>query len=145
VTSEGLDRVERELGIRLPGDYRALVLTYPVALGKSGPDYQLLDDSEQLIATNRLLREQGFFGSPWPAHFFSFGGDGLGNEYYLDLRKEPSPVYFADHEGTLDHESWPSLQAWLAERLQEQAEWEAEERRRAERRAARRWWQFWIS
>ena len=144
VTSDGLDRVEHELGVRLPSDYRALVLTYPVGLGESGADYELLDDPEQLIATNRMLREQGFFGLPWPPHFFSFGGDGSGNEYYLDLRLEPSPVYFADHEGTLHSESWPSLEAWLSDRLKERTEWEAEERRRANRKAAKRWWQFWI-
>lgn len=144
MTSYDLDRVERELGVRLPSDYRALVLTYPVGLGKSGPDYELLDDPGQLIAANRLLREEGFFGSPWPAHFFSFGGDGFGNEYYLDLRREPSPVYFADHEGAIDSEQWPTLEAWLAERLREKAEWEAETRQRAERKTTRRWWQFWV-
>jgi hypothetical protein len=144
VVSDDLDRIERELGIRLPGEYRALVLTYPLGLGPSGPDYELLDDPGEIIAVNRRLREHGFFGMPWPAHFFSFGGDGSGNEYYLDLRKEPSPVYFADHEGTLYEEQWPSLDAWLAERLREQAELVAEERHRAERRARKRWWEFWL-
>jgi len=144
VVSDDLDRIERELGIRLPGEYRALVLTYPLGLGPSGPDYELLDDPGEIIAVNRRLREHGFFGMPWPAHFFSFGGDGSGNEYYLDLRKEPSPVYFADHEGTLYEEQWPSLDAWLAERLREQAELVAEERHRAERRARKRWWEFWV-
>jgi hypothetical protein len=144
MVSEDLDRIERELGIRLPGEYRALILTYPMALGASGPDYELLDDPAELVAVNRRFREQGFFGLPWPAHFFCFGGDGSGNEYYLDLRKDPSPVYFADHEGTLYSEQWPSLDAWLAERLREQAEWEAEARQRAERKAHKRWWQFWI-
>ena len=144
MVSEGLDRIEHELGIRLPAEYRVLVLTYPAGLGTSGPDYELLDDPAELIAVNRRLREDGFFGMPWPAHFYSFGGDGSGNEYYLDLRKEPSPVYFADHEGSLYGEQWPSLDAWLAERLREQAEWEAEERRRAERKARKRWWEFWL-
>jgi cell wall assembly regulator SMI1 len=144
VTSEDLDRVEHDLGIRLPSEYRALIMTYPLGLGPSGPDYELLDDADQLVAINRLFRQQGFFDMPWPAHFFTFGGDGLGNQYYLDLRKEPSPVYFADHEATLDGEQWPSLQAWLAERVAEQAEVEAEKRARAERKAAKRWWQFWI-
>jgi cell wall assembly regulator SMI1 len=144
MTSDDLDRIERELGIRLPSDYRALVLTYPAGLGASGPDYELLDDASQLIALNRLFREQGFFDLPWPPHFYSFGGDGNGNEYYLDLRKEPSAVYFADHEGSLYSEQWPSLEAWLTERRQEQAEWEEEARRRATRKATKRWWQFWI-
>lgn len=89
MTSDQLDRVERELGIRLPSNYRALVVTYPAGLGSSGPDYELLDDPEQLIAINRRLREEGFFGMPWPAHFFSFGGDGTGNEYYLELDRDP--------------------------------------------------------
>lgn len=142
--SEDLDRIERELGVRLPGDYRALVLTYPVGLGASGPDYELLNDPGELIALNREYRERGFFGLPWPAHFFCFGGDGSGNGYYLDLRKEPSPVHFADHEGSLYSEEWPSLAAWLAERLREAAEFEIEERERARRKANRRWWEFWL-
>lgn len=144
MTSGDLDRVEHDLGIRLPSDYRALVLAYPAGLGAGGPDYELLDDASQLIAINRLFREQGFFGLPWPPHFFSFGGDGNGNEYYLDLRTEPSPVYFADHEGSLYAEQWPSLEVWLTERREEQAEWEEEQRRRAARKAAKRWWQFWL-
>jgi hypothetical protein len=144
VTSDDLDRLERELGIRLPGEYRALILTYPHGLGPSGPDYELLDDARQLLAINRLFREEGFFGMPWPAHFFAFGGDGMGNQYYLDLRREPSPVYFADHEGTVAGGEWPSLESWLAERLAERSAWEAEQRQRAERKANKRWWQFWI-
>ena len=62
----------------------------------------------------------------------------------MDLRKEPSPVYFADHEGSIYSEQWPSLEVWLAEQIKEQAEFEEEERRRAERRAQRRWWEFWV-
>ena len=89
MVSDDLDRIERDLGIRLPGNYRALVLTYPLGLGASGPDYELLDDPAQIIAINQQFREHGFFGMPWPAHYFSFGGDCAGNAYYLDLRKEP--------------------------------------------------------
>lgn len=143
MTSDDLDRVERQLGVRLPAAYRALIQAYPVGLGASGPDYQLIDDAEQLIAINRRLREHGFFGQPWPAHFFSFGGDGSGNEYYLDLRRDPSPVCFADHEGSPCSEQWPSLDEWLAERIREKAEWQAEGRRRAARKASKRWWRFW--
>ena len=144
MVSDDLDRIERELIVRLPGNYRALVLTYPLGLGPSGPDYELLDDPGQIITINRQYRDDGFFGMPWPAHFFSFGGDGNGNAYYLDLRKEPSPVYFADHEGSLYSEQWPSLEVWLAEQIKEQAELEEEERTRAQRRAQRRWWEFWV-
>jgi DNA transformation protein and related proteins len=31
---------------------------------------------------------------------------------------------FADHEGTLHSESWPSLEAWLIDRLQERTVWD---------------------
>ena len=143
MTSEDLDRVEHQLGVRLPAAYRALIQAYPVGLGASGPDYELIDDAEQLIAINRRLREHGFFGQPWPAHFFSFGGDGSGNEYYLDLRRDPSPVCFADHEGSPYSEQWPSLDEWLAERIREETEWQAEGRRRAARKASKPWWRFW--
>ena len=139
-----LDRIERELGIRLPANYRALVTNYPAALGSQGPDYELLDDPQQLIESNRLYRAQGFFGMPWPEHYYSIGGDGTGNDYYLDLSVEESPVYFADHEGSIYSEQWPSLDAWLAERRKEHREWEEEDRRRTERSAHKKWWQFWI-
>jgi len=144
LTASDLDRIERELAIRLPANYRALVINYPAALGPSGPDYELLDDPQQLIDINKLYRAQGFFGMPWPEHYYSIGGDGSGNDYYLDLRVEQSPVYFADHEGSIYSEQWPSLDAWLAERVKERREWEQEERQRQERKAAKKWWQFWI-
>jgi len=144
LTASDLDRIERELALRLPANYRALVINYPDALGPSGPDYELLDDPQQLIDINKLYRAQGFFGMPWPEHYYSIGGDGSGNDYYLDLRVEPSPVYFADHEGSIYSEQWPSLDAWLAERVKERREWEQEERQRQERRARKKWWQFWI-
>jgi hypothetical protein len=66
LTSDDLDRVERELGVRLPAAYRALIQAYPVGLGSSGPDYELIDDADQLIAINRYFREHGFFGQTWP-------------------------------------------------------------------------------
>jgi len=144
LTPSDLDRIERELGIRLPADYRALLTNYPAALGRQGSDYELLDDPQPLIEINTLYRAQGFFDMPWPEHYYSIGGDGSGNDYYLDLRVQQSPVYFADHEGSIGSEQWPSLDAWLAERIKEHTEWEEEDRRRQERKSRKKWWQFWI-
>jgi hypothetical protein len=132
LTSDDLDRVERQLAIRLPAAYRALIQADPVALGASGPDDQLIDDAERLIALNRRLRDRGLSGQTWPAHFFAFGGDGSGNAYYFDLRRDPSPIGVADHVDSEYREQWPSLDAWLAERI------------RAAHRAARPWWKFWV-
>jgi hypothetical protein len=39
---DDLDRVERELAVRLPPGYRALVLNYPAGLGPAGPGETLV-------------------------------------------------------------------------------------------------------
>ena len=144
MTVEDLEQIEQELGITLPHDYRELMLTYPFAPDSFANDCDLPNDPRRLIDTNCDLRRDGFFGMEWPNHYFSMGGDGSGNEHFIDLRRNPSPVFLADHEGSLFTEAAPDLSAWVAGLQSEYARWEEEDRMRSERRRNKRWWQFWI-
>lgn len=153
MSPEELQQIESELGITLPVDYREAMLNYP--LDRDPLDETLCDDVELLIKSNLYYRKHKFFGLEWPGHYFTFGGDGFGNRFFLDLTLTPSPVFFADHEVREYREDKPSLEAWLEMVMLEQAEYRAEldaENREAEadrqarlkKKETKQWWQFWI-
>jgi len=112
MTHNDVLRIERELGITVPGDYQALVTDYPAELFQYAADFDLMDDSERLIAMNRQVRSGPFYGAEWPAHYFAIGEDGCGDYYCLDLTRSSSPVIFFDHETRSFVELARSLQEW---------------------------------
>ena len=67
MTEADLARIEAELGLRLPGHYRAFVLDYPPGLREarfehnqaSAAESLLLDDPQLLIDLNKGVREPG--------------------------------------------------------------------------------------
>ena len=144
MTEAELRSIEDALAIALPNMYREVMRNYPFALDSFANDCEIPNDPTRIIQKNKELRVNGFFGRPWPNHFFAFGDDGGGNEHYLDLRNDPSPVFLADHEGSEDYKLASDLATWVADRKLEYAAWDEEDRLRAERRQNRKWWQFWI-
>lgn len=136
MTESDLNKIEAALGLRLPREYRELMRHYPFDADSVAQDCALPDSADRVIEDNVSYRKDGFFGAPWPAHFFSIGNTGFGDALYLDLSLESSPVFCAEHEtGEFVKES-PSLWAFVDE-LRREGE---QERRREE---GRRWWQFW--
>jgi hypothetical protein len=109
---------------------------YPCEADSVAQDCAIPDDAERVIALNLLFRRDGFFGVPWPAHYFSFGENGFGDALYLDLSVDSSPVFIAKHETGEFVVEAPSLQAFVDDLAREE---EAERQRVAEAR----WWQFW--
>jgi hypothetical protein len=71
VREPDLNRIESELGIRLPGDYRTAMLAYPVAVCAGNHDSEFWHDADRLIALNKELRAGRFAVKPWPAAFFA--------------------------------------------------------------------------
>jgi hypothetical protein len=131
-----LNRIESVLGIRLPLEYRELMGGYPFDDDSVAQDCAIPDDAERVIEENQGYRQDGFFGVAWPRHYFTFGHNGFGDAFYLDLSLESSPVFCAQHEtGAFVQES-ASLRAWVEDLAQEE---EAERRRMAQRH----WWQLW--
>jgi hypothetical protein len=143
MTPDDLSRIERDLDIQLPDEYRRVMLAYPFGSSSFAQDCELPDDPDRVIETNRLLRREGFFGQPWSESRFSFGSDGSGNEYFLDLKRSPSPVFLADHEGSDVEVEASDFASWVQERAREYDAWERDDRLKEQRRMSRRWWQFW--
>lgn len=112
MTHDDVSHLERELGITVPADYRALVTNYPPELYQHAADFDLMDDVAGVTAINRELRSVGCWGITWPSHYFAIGEDGCGNYHCLDLMLSRSPVIFFDHETRSFIERAPSLQDW---------------------------------
>ena len=119
MTEQDLMRIERELDIHLPDDYRKAVLNYPIRADRGTSDSWLYDNAEALVKLNREYRN-GFSGlPPWPAHYFIVGETDC-VPYFMDLTKSPSPVFSADH-GDLQALSTEAetLSAWVDAFLKE--------------------------
>ena len=86
--SEDLDRIEHELGIRLPADYRLAMLADPLTVGQSW----LVSDTEQLLELNASE------ASAWPSYLFLFAHLANGQPLFLDLSATPPPVALVDPE-----------------------------------------------
>ena|SRR2546425_6017342 len=84
---EELDRIERDLGIRLPADYRLAMLASRVTSASS-----LVTDVQQLLALNIPQ------ASAWPPHLFVFGHRRGGRPLFLDLSATPASVVLVEPE-----------------------------------------------
>lgn len=119
MTEQDLLRIERELEIQLPDDYRKAVLNYPIRADRGTMDSWLYDNAEALVKLNREYRN-GFSGlPPWPAHYFIVGETDC-MPYFVNLTKSPSPVFSADHGNlqSLNTEA-ETLSAWVEAFLKE--------------------------
>lgn len=97
MTEEDVDRIERELNVRLPGEYRQVVCNFPIPADRGTSDSFLWDDPDALIELNCEYRE-GYAGlDPWPDSLFMIGDDGAACPYVLDLKQTPAPVLHLDH------------------------------------------------
>jgi len=112
MTLDDVSRIERELGITVPADYRTLITDYPPELFQHAADFDLMDASARVVAMNRQVRTGQFYGVSWPAHYFAIGENGCGDYYCLDLSRSLSPVIFFDHETRSFVERAQSLQEW---------------------------------
>jgi hypothetical protein len=106
------------------------MLAYPFSRDSATAAYMLPDDPVQILRDNLHYRTQGFFGIPWPPHWFAVGDDGSGNAYYLDLSIDPSPVFLADHETGKCGEAVQDFGTWIKQLKAEDAEGEVEEQSR---------------
>ncbi len=97
-----LTRIEQALAVRLPSDYRHLLLHFPIRYDAGTCDGPLWDNADALINRNQELRTaRRSFGvdyQPLPGHFFFIGDDGAGWQFLIDLREEPSIVHIMEFE-----------------------------------------------
>ncbi len=101
-----LFRIERELAIPLPNDYRR-------AARDGSLDYVLNSHADAVIGINRAFRSGEFGDRAWPDTRLAFGEDGAGNFYCLDVESPRSEVLLRDHETLAVHVVGESLNLWL--------------------------------
>jgi hypothetical protein len=132
ITAEDLDRIEQELGLQLPGDYRSLMLDYPFPADSYTAECLLVNDPE-------ALKELAAERDPLPPQSFIVGDDGGEELYFIDLTRASSPVYVFQLETGQVKEASPSLQAYVQACEQTEREINGDEVKRSDRK----WWQFW--
>jgi hypothetical protein len=103
MTEADLRRIETELDVELPAEYRETMLQFPIRFLVGNADSALWDDPEALVRQNEELRTttvaEGRFGhshAGWPPHFLFIGGD-VELSWVLDLRQSPCRVLEVDH------------------------------------------------
>lgn len=141
MTLEQLRRIESELGVKLPGEYREIMLNYPFDTESMG-DY-LFDEADRVIEENRECREVELFGLDWRTHHFIFGSDGLGNPFFIDLSKVPAPIMLADHEDGAQRVEEQSFSVWVDKASLLLAEDAAKVMAKEQKNEKRKWWQLW--
>lgn len=111
-----LDKIEKELEIKLPESYRLVMENdLPTAL-KGNSNFDLWDNPDVLIKRNIELRKGDSGFKQWPNKLF-FIGDPLtacGNA--IDLSSQDSPVWWVDHcdlDGKGSGEISPSFKNWV--------------------------------
>jgi hypothetical protein len=100
VTSAELDRIEHELQIELPADYRQTMETYPFARDSFSVG-MLMNDVDVLIGWNsgdKNLSIDGRNQSLTFRDYFKIGSDGGELSFFLKHTGSPNPVYCYDLE-----------------------------------------------
>jgi hypothetical protein len=100
VTSADLDRIEHELHIALPVDYRRTMEAYPFARN-SFSEGMLLDDVDVLIRWNSGDPNRSIDGRNQALTFrdhFKIGSDGGELSFFLKYTGSPNPIYCYDLE-----------------------------------------------
>jgi hypothetical protein len=139
MTEADVTRIESELNVRLPADYRGLLLDPPFAPLDEGRVYWLYDDPDTVIAATRFPLNEFYDGKGWIPSYLAIGETAMGDQYLIDLDRSPSPVFCLSHETHEVEPDYPDLPAFVAGWNEELAT--ARRHRRPIRRG--RWWKFW--
>ena len=122
VLAADLDRVEVELGGRLPADYRDAVLSVGLprptgallhSICEEGADFDDVSDfyeANEMISLTQAWREMGL-----PADKIAFASDCMGNQFALSSAalEESSGVWFFDHDTGEASLVATSFQRWI--------------------------------
>ena len=98
MTRDDITRIEFELGIELPEQYRQAVVPYPVPALRGNTEWMFWNDPNELIALNKRMREGERFREAWPPRFFALGEDGGGCSDAIDLEDPEYGVFWFDRQ-----------------------------------------------
>ena len=135
MTETQLDRIEAELGLKLPADYRAASREFPFRRMGNEEVYWFYDDPEQVInATRYPMNASDYDMTNWKPTYLTIGHGAAGDEHLIDTALTESPVYLISHEDLSIVEEWASLSAFVEDWEQEVKLWEQGEVERARQR-----------
>lgn len=132
MTDSDLQRIERELSLTLPADYKSLMLSYPFPPNSFTAECMLPDNA------GRLLESAGGRDNPPPGSFI-IGNDGGEETYFIDASRQGAPVFVFDLETGEVKEYAPTLEAYI----QRCKDINADIRRDQEEMAKKKSWPFW--
>ena len=92
MTTAELQTIESELGMRLPADYRDLVLSYGFPADSSLAGYAMPNRFADILEMNRAMRAHPW-SSAWKQDYFLIGHDGGEGHFFIDTLRERSPVF----------------------------------------------------
>ncbi len=133
MTTSDFQRIERELSISLPSDYRSVMTAYPFPPESFSADCLLPDSVDRLLEISSERQKL-------PPNSFIIGDDSADEIYFLDVTRAHSPVFVFDVPSGNVREEFPSFGAYV----EDCKETDDELCRYAERVKSRKWWQFWI-
>lgn len=144
MTDTQLDRIEAELELKLPADYRAVSREFPFRPIGNEEVYWFYDDPEKVINATRLpMYASDYDRANWKPTYLVIGHGAAGDEHLIDTALTHSPVYLISHEDLSIVEEWASLSAFVEYSNQEveqaeRAEAERERNRKVESQKTRR-------
>jgi len=134
MTALDFHRLESELNISLPSDYRNIMAAYCFPEGSITADFLLRNSVDELLAISAK-------GKNLPAHSFIIGQDDEeGEAYFIDASREHSPVYVLSIGSNKVTERFSCLEAYVQFCRKTDEKWS----RYGEKIENRKWWQFWI-
>lgn len=110
MNKEDLIKIEDVLDVKLPLEYKEIMLNYPFKENEDeiGKRY-LLNDADKIIEINQKLRKEGYKKKKkWPNHFYVIGEVTDNNYYFLNLLNGKE-VYFIDEERRINLENFKKL------------------------------------
>lgn len=139
MTDADLRRIEAELRLTLPNDYRRLVLASPFRPVGHDRVYWLYADPDEVIRATREPLSGYYEGVGWLPTHLAIGETAMGDQYVLDVARTPSPVYCLSHETHQFEDEFPDLATFVAYWTREVAG----AREQPERSRTKQWWKFW--
>ena len=114
MTETQLQTIERELGVKLPEDYRELSLEFPFEPVGNDWVYWFYDEPERVINATRYPHEDSHYDhSNWKSSYLVIGQSAAGDLYFIDTILDNSPIYCLGHEDYTITEDWPNISSFV--------------------------------
>lgn len=116
LSEPNLDRLETQLGVKLPPVYRSFLESFPDDL-VTNDDQGVFHSTELIFRSTTGSRDynEDDWAKPFPKHFVCIGWNGGGSIFCVDTNKQEDEVYLFDHElGDVDPNQTQTLEEFAS-------------------------------